>query len=134
MRIEPLDDAEYLLLTTTRRDGTPVPTPVWFQGSNGRYVIVTGSTSGKVKRIRNNPRVEVAVCDSRGNVLPGAAILAATARVLDGADAETAAGRVKKKYGIKWKAFMAGQGAWRKVRKTEADPEAVVEVTLTEAI
>lgn len=134
MRIEPLDDAEYLLLTTTKRDGTPVPTPVWFQGSNGRYVVVTGATSGKVKRIRNNPRVEVAVCDSRGNVLPGAAILAATARVLEGTDADAAADRVKKKYGIKWKAFMAGQGAWRKVRKTEPEPEAVVEVTLTEAI
>lgn len=134
MRIEPLDDAEYLLLTTTKRDGTPVPTPVWFQGSNGRYVVVTGATSGKVKRIRNNPRVEVAVCDSRGNILPGAAILAATARVLEGTDADTAADRVKKKYGIKWKAFMAGQGAWRKIRKTEPGPEAVVEVTLTEAI
>ncbi|MFN3220145.1 MAG: PPOX class F420-dependent oxidoreductase [Acidimicrobiales bacterium] len=134
MRIEPLDDAEYLLLTTTKRDGTPVPTPVWFQGANGRYVVVTGATSGKVKRIRNNPRVEVAVCDSRGNILPGAAILAATARVLEGADADAAADRVKKKYGIKWKAFMAGQGAWRKIRKTEPEPEAVVEVTLTEAI
>jgi hypothetical protein len=134
MRIEPLDDAEYLLLTTTKRDGTPVPTPVWFQGSNGRYVVVTGATSGKVKRIRNNPRVEVAVCTSKGAIIPGAAILAATARMLEGADADTAADRVKKKYGIKWKAFMAGQGAWRKIRKTEAEPEAVVEVTLTEAI
>ena len=134
MRIEPLDDAEYLLLTTTKRDGTPVPTPVWFQGSNGRYVVVTGATSGKVKRVRNNPRVEVAVCNSRGVVMPGAAVLAAMARVLEGADAEAAADRVKKKYGLKWKAFMVGQGAWRKVRKAEAEPEAVVEVTLTEAI
>ena len=134
MRIEPLDDGEYLLLTTTRRDGTPVPTPVWFHGTNGRYVVVTGATSGKVKRIRNNPRVEVAVCDSRGNVIPGAAILAATARVLEGTDADRAADRVKKKYGLKWKAFTAGQGAWRKIRKTEPDEQAVVEVTLTEAI
>lgn len=134
MRIEPLDDAEYLLLTTTRRDGTPVGTPVWFQGSHGRYVIVTGATSGKVKRIRNNPRCQVAVCNSRGAVLPGAAILAATARILDGADADAGAARVKKKYGLKWKAFMAGQEAWRKIRKNEPEPEAVVEVTLTEAI
>lgn len=134
MRIHPLDDADYLLLTTTNRDGTSVPTPVWFQGTNGRYVVVTGAGSGKVKRIRNNPRVEVAVCDARGNVLPGAAILAATARVLEGAAAEGAADRVKKKYGIKWKAFMAGQGAWRRIRKTEPEEEAIVEVTLTEAI
>ena len=134
MRIEPLDDAEYLLLTTTKRDGTPVPTPVWFQGSNGRYVVVTGATSGKVKRIRNNPRVEVAVCNSRGKVIPGAAILAATARLLEGADAETAAERVKKKYGIKWKAISAGQDAMRRIRKSDPEAEAVIEVTLTEAI
>ncbi len=134
MRIEPLDDAEYLLLTTTKRDGTAVPTPVWFQGSGGRFVVVTGAESGKVKRIRNNPRVEVAVCNSRGTILPGAAVLAATARVLEGAAADEAADQVKKKYGLKWKAFMAGQSAWRKVRKTEAEDEAVLEVTLTEAI
>jgi len=134
MRIEPLDDGEYLLLTTTKRDGTAVPTPVWFHGANGRYVVVTGADSGKVKRIAHNPRVEVAMCSSRGKILPGVAVLAATARMLDGHAADAAAAQVRKKYGIKWKAFMAGQGLWRKVRKTEAPDEAVIEVTLSEAI
>lgn len=134
MRIEPLDEAEYLLFTTFKRDGTAVPTAVWFQGTNGRYVFVTGADSGKVKRVRNNPRVEVAVCDRAGKIMPGAAVLAATARRLTGAEADEAAARVRKKYGMKWKAFQAGSGAWRKVRKTEAPDEAVLEVTLTEAI
>lgn len=134
MRIEPLDDAEYLLVTTYRRDGTAVPTPVWFAGTNGRYLVVTGADSGKVKRIRANSRVEVAVCTSRGRVVPGAAVLAATARVLDGASAEAGASLVRKKYRLKWKAFEAGSGLWRRVRGTETPDEAVLEITLTEAI
>ena len=68
MRIEPFDDAEYLLVTTYRRDGRPVPTPVWFAGANGRFVFTTGADTGKVKRIRNTPRVRLAPCDMRGKL------------------------------------------------------------------
>ena len=134
MRIEPLDDAEYLLVTTYRRDGTQVPTPVWFAGTNGRFVFVTAEASGKVRRIRNSSRVEVAVCDRKGVVLPGSARLAATARVLDDLDIEPAVSALRKKYGMKLKAFETGQQLWAKARKTEPDPQIAVEVVLNEAI
>ena len=50
----------YLSLTTFRRDGRPVATPVWFAVDGDRIVALSGATEGKVKQIRNNSRVMVA--------------------------------------------------------------------------
>ena len=51
-----------------RRDGTPVATPVWVVAAADRLYVWTGSETGKVKRIRNNPAVMLAPCSRRGNV------------------------------------------------------------------
>jgi PPOX class probable F420-dependent enzyme len=56
----------FIQLRTFRRDGTPVDTPVWFARRDDRIYIVTPATSGKVKRIRNNPAVEIRVCTPWG--------------------------------------------------------------------
>lgn len=74
---------KYVSVTTFRRDGTPVPTPVWYALGEGELVFWTGAASGKVKRLRNNPRVVIAPCNARGRVTPGAPALETTARVLD---------------------------------------------------
>lgn len=59
----------YLSLTTFRRDGTPVATPVWVVSDDGaRLLVHTDATSGKVKRLRNNPKVRVAGCSSSGAI------------------------------------------------------------------
>jgi len=58
----------YLSLTTYRRDGRPVATPVWFVQAEGRLLVVTDGNSGKVKRIRNNPAVRVALCTASGRI------------------------------------------------------------------
>lgn len=58
----------YLSLTTYKRDGTAVSTPVWFVQEAGRLLIVTDAASGKVKRIRNNPGVRVALCTASGRL------------------------------------------------------------------
>jgi PPOX class probable F420-dependent enzyme len=58
----------YLSLTTFRRDGRPVATPVWFAVDGDRILVWSGASEGKVKRIRNNSRVMVAVCDYKGKV------------------------------------------------------------------
>lgn len=134
MRVHPLDRADYLSVTTFRRDGTPVPTPVWFSGTAGRYVLVTAADSAKVKRLALNPRVEVATCDRKGELVPGAAVLAGTARVIEGAAAAAAEREVRRKYRLHWAALEAGAGLWRRLRGTDAPPTVVVEITLTEAI
>ncbi|NJL95179.1 MAG: PPOX class F420-dependent oxidoreductase [Anaerolineae bacterium] len=55
-------------LTTFRKTGVGVPTPVWFAEEDGKLYVITQQNSGKVKRIRNNSRVEIAPCTMRGKV------------------------------------------------------------------
>jgi uncharacterized protein len=57
---------KYLSLTTYRRDGRAVATPVWFVDEDGRLLVQTDLGSGKVKRIRENSTVSLALCNARG--------------------------------------------------------------------
>jgi hypothetical protein len=63
-----LGSEPFVSLSTVKRDGTKVPTPVWLVSSAGRLYVWTAATSGKVKRIRNNRDVTLAPCTRRGTV------------------------------------------------------------------
>ena len=80
----PIRGQKYVSLTTFRKDGTPVATPVWFGEEDDKLFVMTRSISGKYKRIRNNPQVRVAACTIRG-VVTGPEF-AATARILPAED------------------------------------------------
>jgi PPOX class probable F420-dependent enzyme len=69
MSSSPLENQKYISLTTYRRNGLKVPTPVWFVQRDGRVYVWTISTSGKVKRLRNNPNVALAPCKMGGETL-----------------------------------------------------------------
>jgi PPOX class probable F420-dependent enzyme len=75
-----LETARYGRLTTYRRDGRPVATPVWFALDGARLYVWTDAASGKAKRIRANGRAAVAPCDARGRT--NAPDITGTARVL----------------------------------------------------
>ena len=68
---------KYLNLETFKKSGEGVKTPVWFaadpsaslDSNDAKLCVYTIGVSGKVKRIRNNPRVKIAPCDMRGRVL-----------------------------------------------------------------
>jgi PPOX class probable F420-dependent enzyme len=64
-----LSPYEFVLLTTFRKNGIGVPTAMWFAHEQGKLYMVTGRTSGKIKRIRNSGRVLLAPCDMMGHVL-----------------------------------------------------------------
>jgi PPOX class probable F420-dependent enzyme len=59
---------KYISLTTFRKSGAKVATPVWFGEDGDRLYVMTRSDMGKTKRIRNNPKVTVAPCTVRGKV------------------------------------------------------------------
>ncbi|MEV8639048.1 PPOX class F420-dependent oxidoreductase [Streptosporangium sp. NPDC051023] len=65
--IEDLAAEQYVSVTTFRKNGAAVPTPVWAALDGDGMVIWTVASSGKVKRVRADPRVVVAACDVRGN-------------------------------------------------------------------
>ena len=58
----------YLSITSYKRDGRGVATPVWFVLRDGRVLVQTDAASGKVKRIRRNAQVRVAVCTAGGRL------------------------------------------------------------------
>jgi PPOX class probable F420-dependent enzyme len=96
--VERLGRGSYLLVTTFRKDGTPVPTPVWVGRDGDELIVWTQSTAGKVKRIRNNPTVELAECDLRGR--PRGETVKGTARILDEDGTEHGRRVLRKKYGV----------------------------------
>jgi PPOX class probable F420-dependent enzyme len=89
---------KYINLQTFKKDGMPVATPVWFAEDGGELYVYTLANSGKMKRLRNNRRVRIAVSDARGK-LKGEWV-DAEARLLD--EAESAKGQrlITKKYGL----------------------------------
>ncbi len=96
--VERLGRGAYLLVTTFRKDGTPVPTPVWVGRDGDELIVWTPTTAGKVKRVRNNPIVELTACDLRGK--PRGETVKGTARILDADGTERGRRLLKKKYGV----------------------------------
>ena len=90
--------ATYVLLTTYRKDGTPVATPVWAVARDDKLYVWTVADSWKVKRIRNNAAVTVQPCDVRGGTRPDAPTVSGTARLLDSAGTDQVRGWLRRKY------------------------------------
>lgn len=102
----------FVSLTTYRRSGEGVATPVWVaDAGDGALAVTTMDGSGKVRRLRADPRVTLRPCDRRGRVEPDAPTLEARAEVVE--DAGRVGGltaRVKEKYGLQFR-FVMGIGA-----------------------
>lgn len=107
--IASLAAGKYLSLTTFRRDGTPVATPVWLVRDGDALLVVTQADSGKAKRLRNDARVLLAPCDARGN-LKGEQV-EGTATLQDAVDTARTAQLIEARYGLLGKLLM-----WRSRR------------------
>jgi uncharacterized protein len=99
---------KYLSLETFKKSGEGMRTPIWFaadprlgldSAASKLYVYTIGDT-GKVKRIRNNPRVRIAPCDMRGKVL--GEWVDARAEIVTGEEAVRGMRLLNKKY-FPWK-------------------------------
>ena len=90
---------KFVLLTTYRRDGRAVATPVWVAADDGELLMWSERQAGKVKRIRNDGKVVVQACDFRGSATHGAAV-SGEARLLDADGTEHARRSIARKYGI----------------------------------
>jgi uncharacterized protein len=102
---------KYLNLETYRKNGAGVRTPVWFaadpstslDSTDAKLYIYTTGDSGKVKRIRNNNRVKISPCNSRGGLL--GEWVAAKAEIVTGDEAERGMSLLNKKY-VPWKQLL----------------------------
>jgi PPOX class probable F420-dependent enzyme len=88
---------KYCLLMSRRRDGEMVGTPVWFGLADGGLYFRTDRDTGKVRRIRRDPAVLVAMCGARGHRTTP--FMAGRARILDDDGARRAEAALQEKYG-----------------------------------
>jgi uncharacterized protein len=95
----PLLKGNYVNLTTFRKSGVAVPTPMWFAEIDGIIYIYTGASSGKVKRIRNSGRVTLAPCSANGKVT-GDAVEGSARIVSEQQEIARAEAALAKKYGV----------------------------------
>lgn len=118
----------YVSLTTFRRSGEGVATPVWIARDCDELVVITVDQVGKTKRLKHNPAVTLRPCDLRGHVAGDAPTFSGTARVVRD-DAEVAA--VKKAIGAKYTLARLGDAVARVTdRFRKRTPRAGIRITL----
>ncbi len=99
-----LADEKYVVITTYTKDGTPKPAPVWpVDAGEGRLGFVTSAHTWRVKRLANNPRVEMQPSDGRGRPKESTEVISGTAEVVDGSLFLAVKASVKEKYGYQLK-------------------------------
>lgn len=110
---------KYLNLETFKKSGEGVKTPVWFaaepmaklDSKEAKLYVYTIGATGKMKRIRNNPRVNVAPCDMRGGLKGN--WVPARAEILTGAEAKHGMKMLNEKY-VPWKQLLDFFARFRK--------------------
>lgn len=92
---------KYVSITTLRRSGEAVSSPVWIAPlGDGTFGFTTDGDSGKVKRLRNNNAVTLRPCTMRGAVAPDAPVVEATAVAVEGEAYASVHRAIAKKYGF----------------------------------
>lgn len=121
--LDELSRGKYLSLTTFRKDGTPVATPVWLVPDGDTLRVITDAGSGKAKRLRNSSRVLLAPCDARGNIK--GSHVEGVATLQDPAETDRTAHLVEKRYGLLGRLLM-----WRS-RRAARKPGAAGQVGIS---
>ena len=121
-----ITDEKYVLLTTFRKNGDAVATPVWIVAMpDGTAGFTTEAESGKVKRIRNTASVTLQPCSVRGKVEPGSKLVTASAEVLLDADARPLRDAVRRKYRL-MTLLLSVSDLFRKLLRRADAPECAI--------
>ena len=107
--IDAIRAAKYISFVSTRKNGTPIATPVWVAplphiGPNV-FGFTMDANAGKAKRLAHTNTVTVQPCDIRGRIVEGSPIVSGTAVVISGVEAETVRDAVAHKYGFTYTVF-----------------------------
>ena len=121
-----LGEERFVSVTTFRASGAPVSTPVWVARDGDALVVTTPADSGKVKRLRRSPDLELRPCSRTGRVDDDDAPVRALAEVLEG-PRETArlTAAIRRKYGVEYRAVMAVEALVARGRK----PRVILRIT-----
>jgi PPOX class probable F420-dependent enzyme len=121
-----LPRSTYVSLTTFRRTGVPVATPVWAAPEGESLIVWTRADSGKVKRLRHTTRVTVAPCDVRGRV-KGPAV-EGMAEFLDPADWPGAIAALRRSYGLRFQLGYVSGRLWTRLTSPGTERHAILRI------
>ena len=113
--------------------GERVPTAVWFTkfgDDPNTYGVITEANAEKVKRIRQNPKIEVQVCDIKGKVPDGAKTYSGTAHLVIGDQAVAVRKAIAKRYGITYRMFAIYNATGSLLKRRNVLPETNIVFTL----
>ena len=125
-----IEQAQYISLSTFRRNGAAVATAVWFAADSGKVYFYSALDAGKMKRIRATGRVTVAPCDVKGKVAPGAVAVTGSAMELPAERGPFVHGLLNRKYGWKKHAIEFFMAIPAKLRIRKVSRDGFVEITL----
>jgi PPOX class probable F420-dependent enzyme len=127
--VTPLPHSTYVSLTTFRRTGVPVPTPVWAAPDGNTLVVWTRADSGKVKRLRHTSRVTVAPCDFRGRT-HGPAV-DAVAEFVPAPEEQRALTALRHAYGWKFRVSHLTSRWWHRLLRRSGDRHQLIRIRPT---
>ncbi len=122
-----LPHSTYVSLTTFRRTGVPVATPVWAAPDGDDLVVWTRADSGKVKRLRHTARVTVAPCDVRGRVTGPA--VEATAAFVPREQWPTALAALRRAYGLRFRLGYTTSRLWTRLRRPGTERHEILRIS-----
>ncbi|MGA0117770.1 MAG: PPOX class F420-dependent oxidoreductase [Ilumatobacteraceae bacterium] len=125
-----LDSAKYVSFVTYKKDGTPIATPVWVVPYDGGYAFTTDPTAYKVRRIKNDARATLTVCDMRGKVSEGATTHLGSAVLLNDEQSKEVAQLVAQKYSIGVKLLGVMSVVKKLLGKGSTAGDAAIKVTI----
>ena len=125
MTLSDLAQERYVSLTTYKRDGTAVSTPVWVAGDDGRLLVWSAADTWKVKRIRRENHVRLAPCDARGKPRGEAVDAQATIR----ADTARVQELEARKYGLMYRLVRLFSAINRRLRRQPTPESVTIEIT-----
>lgn len=121
-----LGDERFVSLTTFRRSGEPVSTPVWLVRDGDALLVTTPAESGKVTRLRHTSRVELRPCSRRGAVPDDAVAVAGVAElVAEPSAVERLSALFADRYGVEYRAFMLVE----RIAARRQKPRLIVRIT-----
>lgn len=108
----------FVSLGTRRRNGELVRTPVWMAADGPDLVVTTEVSTGKVKRLRREPRVVLQPCSRTGTIAPDSPTVEAHGVVDESpSGAASAQASLRRKYGLPFAAFLAVEAVVRRLQR-----------------
>ncbi|CAA9407759.1 MAG: hypothetical protein AVDCRST_MAG75-2546 [uncultured Propionibacteriaceae bacterium] len=127
-----LADERFISLTTFRRSGKAVSTPVWVGRDGEALVVLTPAHSGKVKRLRRDPRVEIRPCGRFGKVSAGVEAIAGNAELREEpADVVRARATIRRTYPVESRVFLGIERLGERLRGRPPAPRLALHITPT---